>query len=231
MNDIFSGVIAENRSILTEIEAKMIFTEAGINCTDTRLARNKEEAVSLSKEIGYPVVLKVSSVDITHKSDAGGVKVNIKDKNAVETAYGDILASVKDKYPDAVIEGVSVQGMAKPGIEIIIGMTKDPQFGPVIMFGLGGIMVEVLKDVTFRTVPLDKNEAENMIKGIKGYKILQGNRGQEPADIGYLADMIVKISEFIDKTPEIKELDMNPVFAYKDGAVVADARIVLEKFA
>jgi acyl-CoA synthetase (NDP forming) len=118
--------------------------------------------------------------------------------------------------------------MARQGIEIIIGMTKDPQFGPVLMFGLGGIMVEVLKDVAFRTVPLDRDDASNMIKGIKGYKILQGSRGQEPADTGYLEDMLVKLSEFILKTPEIKELDMNPVFAYKDGAVVADARIVLE---
>ena len=107
-------------------------------------------------------------------------------------------------------------------------MTRDPQFGPVLMFGLGGVMVEVLKDVAFRTIPLDKNDASNMIRSIKGYKILQGNRGQDPIDTGYLEDLIVRLSELILKTPEIKELDMNPVFAYKDGAVVADARIVLE---
>ncbi len=228
MNDIFARAKKEKRSILTEIEAKQIFIRAGINCTDTRLAGTREEAVALSEEIGYPVVLKVSSVDITHKSDAGGVKVNLEDSAAVELAFDDIIASVKKRYPDAAVEGVSVQGMAKPGIEIIIGMTKDPQFGPVIMFGLGGIMVEVLKDVAFRTVPLDKNDASDMIRGIKGYKILQGNRGQDPADIEYIEDLLVKLSKFIYKTPEIKELDMNPVFAYKDGAIVADARIVLE---
>ena len=228
MNDIFARAKKENRLILTEIEAKQIFTEAGINCTYTRLTRSKEEAATLSEEIGYPVVLKISSVDITHKSDAGGVKVNLKDKAAVELAFDDILASVNEKFPDAVVEGVSVQGMAKPGVEIIIGMTKDPQFGPVIMFGLGGVMVELLKDVAFRMVPLDKNGASNMIRGINGYNLLQGYRGQEPVDIGYLEDLIVKLSDFIANTPEIKELDMNPVFAYNDGAIVADARIVLE---
>ncbi len=228
MNEIFAEAKEENRSILTEIEAKQILSQAGIDCTDTRLARTKEEAVTLSEEIGYPVVLKVSSVDITHKSDAGGVKVDLKDRIAVEMAFDDILASSKKKFPRAVVEGVSVQGMAKPGIEIIIGMTRDPQFGPVLMFGLGGVMVEVLKDVAFRTVPLGKSDASNMIRGIKGYKILQGNRGQDQVDTGYLEELIVKLSEFIEKTPEIKELDMNPVFAYKDGAIVADARIVLE---
>ncbi|MFC1495222.1 acetate--CoA ligase family protein, partial [Thermodesulfobacteriota bacterium] len=139
VDDIITRAKNEKRTILTEIEAKQIFAEAGINCTDTRLAKIREEAVSLSDEIGYPVVLKISSVDITHKSDAGGVKVNLVDKAAVETAYDEILASAKEKYPDADIEGISVQGMAKPGIEVIIGMTKDPQFGPVLMFGLGGI--------------------------------------------------------------------------------------------
>ena len=228
MNGIFARAKEENRSILTEIEAKQIFSQAGINCIDTRLARTKEEAVNLSEEIGYPVVLKVSSVDITHKSDAGGVKVNLEDRDAVEMAFDDILVSSREKYPGADVEGISVQGMAKPGLEIIIGMTKDPQFGPVLMFGLGGIMVEVLKDVAFRTIPLDRNDASNMIRSIKGYKMLQGNRGQDPVDTGYLEDLIVKLSELIEKTPEIKELDMNPVFAYKDGAVVADARIVLE---
>ena len=228
MKEIISRARNENRSLLTEIEAKQIFAAAGINCTDTRLARTKEEAVSISEEIGYPVVLKISSVEITHKSDAGGVKVNIADEAAVLKAFDEILTSVKKEYPNAVLEGVSVQAMAEPGTEIIIGMTKDHQFGSVIMFGLGGIMVEVLKDVAFRTIPLKKDDALSMIKGIKGFKLLQGYRGQESADIDSLSDMIVKISDFIDKTPEIKEMDMNPVFVYSNGAVVADARIVLE---
>jgi len=228
VNDIITQAKNEKRTILTEIEAKQIFADAGINCTETKLAKTKEEAVSLSDDIGYPVVLKISSVDITHKSDAGGVKVNLADKEAVENAFDEILASAKKGYPDADVEGISVQGMAKAGIEVIIGMTKDPQFGPVLMFGLGGLMVEVLKDVAFRIIPMDKKDASDMIKEIKGYKLLEGYRGQDPADIEYLEDMIMKLSDFIDETPDIKEIDMNPVFAYKDGAVVVDARIVLE---
>jgi acyl-CoA synthetase (NDP forming) len=229
IKEILRQAKKEKRTVLTEIEAKQVFTEVGINCTDTRLASTKEDAVSLSEEIGFPVVLKISSVDITHKSDAGGVKVNLKDKVEVENAFDMIMRSAREKFPDADIEGISVQGMAKSGTEIIIGMIKDAQFGPVLMFGLGGILVEVLKDVAFRIVPLEKRDASDMIKEIKGYKILEGYRGQDPVDIPYLEDMLVKLSVFVDNTPEIKEIDMNPVFAYKDGTVVVDARIVLEE--
>lgn len=229
VKEILRQAKKEKRTVLTEIEAKQVFTEAGITCTDTRLAPTKEDAVSLSEEIGFPVVLKISSVDITHKSDAGGVKVNLKDKVEVENAFDMIMRSAREKFPDADIEGISVQGMAKSGTEIIIGMIKDAQFGPVLMFGLGGILVEVLKDVAFRIVPLEKRDASEMIKEIKGYKLLEGYRGQDPIDIPYLEDMLVKLSVFVDNTPEIKEIDMNPVFAYKDGAVVVDARIVLEE--
>ena len=229
VEEILSQAKKEKRTVLTEIEAKQVFKEAGINCTDTRLAPTKEDAVSLSEEIGFPVVLKISSVDITHKSDAGGVKVNLKDKAEVENAFDKIMTSAREKFPDADIEGISIQGMAKSGTEIIIGMIKDAQFGPVLMFGLGGILVEVLKDVAFRIVPLEKRDASEMIKEIKGYKLLEGYRGQDPVDIPYLEDMLLKLSAFVDNTPEIKEIDMNPVFAYKDGAVVVDARIVLEE--
>ena len=138
------------------------------------------------------------------------------------------MASCTAKYPNADIEGISVQGMAKAGTEVIIGMTKDPSFGPVLMFGLGGIFVEVLKDVAFRIVPLDKNDASDMIIEIKGKKILEGYRGQDPADIPFLEDMLLKLSELVDKTEGIAEIDMNPLFAYKQGAVVVDARIILE---
>ena len=138
------------------------------------------------------------------------------------------MASCTAKYPNANIEGISVQGMAKAGTEVIIGMTKDPSFGPILMFGLGGIFVEVLKDVAFRIVPLDKNDASDMINEIKGKKLLEGYRGQDPADIPFLEDMLLKLSELVDKTERIAEIDMNPVFAYKQGAVVVDARILLE---
>jgi acyl-CoA synthetase (NDP forming) len=225
--EILAQARQENRTVLTEIEAKQILMQAGISCTETRLAPDKAAAVGISDEIGYPVVLKISSVDITHKSDAGGVKVNLKDKAAVEQAYDDIMASCTAKYPDANIEGVSVQGMAKAGTEVILGMTKDPSFGPVLMFGLGGIFVEVLKDVAFRVIPIDASDAEDMINEIKGKKLLEGYRGQEPADIACLRQMLLKLSDFVDATPGIEEIDMNPVFAYRDGAVVVDARIIL----
>jgi acyl-CoA synthetase (NDP forming) len=137
------------------------------------------------------------------------------------------MRSCKAAVPTAKIEGVSVQGMAKSGIEVIVGMIKDPSFGPVIMFGLGGVFVEVLKDVAFRIVPIEKSDAEDMINEIKGKKLLEGYRGQEPADVAYLQQMLLKLSDFVNTTPEIEEIDMNPVFAYKDGAVVVDARIIL----
>lgn len=219
----------EKRTVLTEIEAKQLLAEAGIRCTETRLAPDKAMAVRISDEIGYPVVLKISSVDITHKSDAGGVKVNLKDKAAVEQAYDAIMVSCRAKYPQADIEGVSVQGMAKAGTEVIIGMTKDPSFGPVLMFGLGGIFVEVLKDVAFRVIPIDAFDAEEMIGEIKGKKLLEGYRGQDPADVACLQKMLLDLSDFIEATPGIEEIDMNPVFAYKNGAVVVDARIILSK--
>ncbi len=138
------------------------------------------------------------------------------------------MAAVKKKEPKARIHGVSVQPMAKPGVEVIIGMTKDAQFGPVLMFGLGGILVEILKDVSFRIVPLEKKDAREMIRDIKGYPVLEGYRGQPPSDVAALENMIIKVSAFVEKTPEIKELDLNPVFAYNKGAVAVDARVVLE---
>ncbi len=217
----------ESRTILTEIEAKQILMAAGLNCTDTRLAPTKGAAVKLSEQLGYPVALKISSIDITHKSDAGGVKVDLKSKAEVETAIDAIMRSCKAAVPTARIEGVSVQGMAKPGIEVIMGMIKDPSFGPVIMFGLGGVFVEVLKDVAFRIVPIEKSDAEDMMNEIKGKKLLEGYRGQEPADVGCLQEMLLKLSDFVNTTPEIEEIDMNPVFSCKDGALVVDARIIL----
>jgi acetate---CoA ligase (ADP-forming) subunit beta len=218
----------EKRTLLTEIEAKEWLKSAKIPVVETKLATSKAEAMEIAKKLGFPVVMKIVSPDVVHKSDAGGVKLKIENATQAGKAYGEILASIKKHYPKAKITGVSVQKMAKQGVEIIIGMTKDAQFGPVIMFGLGGILVEVLKDVSFRIVPLEKRDAAEMITEIKGFPILKGYRGQEPANIPYLEDLIVKVSDFVDKNPEIKELDLNPVFAYKDGALAVDARIILE---
>lgn len=227
VDDILQKAREEKRTVLTEIEAKLILNEAGIPCTDTRLAEDKAKAVALSDEMGYPVVLKVSSVEITHKSDAGGVKINLKDAAAVAAAYDEIMAACKAAYPKAHIEGVAVQGMAQPGTEVIMGMIRDESFGPVVMFGLGGVLVEVLKDVAFRIVPIEKRDAAEMMEEIQGKKLLEGYRGQEPADIPCLKEILVKLSDFVDGRPEIEEIDMNPVFAYQAGAAVVDARIIL----
>ncbi|MBI2831189.1 MAG: acetate--CoA ligase family protein [Chloroflexi bacterium] len=218
----------EKRTVLTEIEAKELLKDAGIPAVETRLATNKAEAISISKELGFPVALKVASVDVIHKSDAGGVKLGLTSGAQVGKAYSDIMASIKKGFPTAKIQGVSVQTMARKGIEVIIGMSKDPQFGPVLMFGLGGVLVEVLKDVSFRIVPITREDARDMIQEIKGYPILKGVRGQEPANIPSLEQLLVKVSKFVEKNPEVKELDLNPIFAYKDGAVAVDARVILE---
>jgi acyl-CoA synthetase (NDP forming) len=227
-SQIFSNAIKEHRTVLTEIESKQLLKEVGIPTTEIKLATSEKEAADTSQKIGFPVVLKIASPDISHKSDAGGVKVGLKNKDDVASAYKEIMASVKQKFPEAKIEGVSVQNMARPGTEVIIGMTKDAQFGPVLMFGLGGVWVEVLKDVAFRIVPLTRRDASDMIKEIKGARLLEGYRGSEPANIAILEDMLLKVSEFVEKTPEVKEMDLNPIFVYKDGAIAVDARVVLE---
>ena len=227
--EIIASVRQQGRTVLTEIEAKQVFSEAGISTTATVLASSQKEAVALSEKIGFPVVLKVASPDITHKTDAGGVKIGLKNKAEVRKAYAEIMASVRPKYPEAKIDGVSVQSVARPGVEIIIGVFKDPQFGPVIMFGLGGIFVEVLKDVAFRIIPIVRRDAAEMIKEIKGYAMLNGYRGHEAAHIPSLEDMLLKVSDFVEQTPGIKEIDLNPIFAYRDSAVAVDARIVLEE--
>lgn len=228
-NAIVEAARKEGRTLLTEVEAKQVLKEAGLQVTDTRLAKDKAEALALAGELGYPVVLKIVSPDIVHKSDVGGVKLGLADADAVGAAYDEIVAAAKQAVPSANIHGVSVQAMAAPGTEIILGMSKDPQFGPVLMFGLGGIMVEILKDVAFRIVPLTRRDARSMIHEIKGFPVLNGYRGQEPADLEKLEDTLLKLSEFVQQHDEIKEIDLNPIFAYKDGLTAVDARIILEE--
>ncbi|MCK4964324.1 MAG: acetate--CoA ligase family protein [Dehalococcoidia bacterium] len=228
MDEIIAAARKEERTSLTELESKQILKEIGINTTEIKLARTKEEAVSHSKELGFPVALKIVSPDILHKTDVGGVKLGLNNEDDVGNAYDGIISMIKKQEPAAKIQGVSVQPMARPATEVIIGMSKDPQFGPVLMFGLGGILVEVLKDVSFRIVPLTRRDAREMIGEIKGYPILEGYRGQEPANIAVLEELLLKVSEFVDSRPEIAELDINPIFAYIDGALAIDARVILE---
>ncbi len=227
ITSIIDRAKTDKRKLLTEVESKDILEEAGIPTARARLAATAAQAVSAANEVGFPVALKIVSPDITHKSDIGGVKLNLGSADEVKAAFKEIIAAAKKAQPDAKIDGVSVQKMARPGTEVIMGMTQDAQFGPVLMFGLGGIFVEVLKDVSFRLVPITPRDARQMIQEIKGRPLLEGYRGQEPADVDALEKLLLRLSDFIEKHPEIAELDLNPIFAYKDGAVAVDARIIL----
>lgn len=226
-NKIIRNAQNEGRFILTEIESKLLLASLGISTTVIKLATSKAEAVSLSREIGYPCVVKVSSLDISHKSDAGGVKVGLNNEQDVTAAYDFVMASCQAKFPNAVIEGVTIQNMAKPGLEVIVGMATDPQFGPVIMFGLGGVWVELLRDVSFKIVPLTKRDAAKAVREIRSARLLDGFRGSDPVDTSALEDILLRVSQFVVETPEIKEIDINPIFAYPNGAVAVDARIIL----
>jgi len=225
--DAMASARSEGRSYLTEIESKEILDSLGIENARAVLAASKKEAQAVSKKLGYPAVLKIVSPDIVHKSDVGGVKLNLESASAVAKAYSEIMASVKKNEPKARVDGVAVQKMAEPGVEVIVGMSTDSTFGPVIMFGLGGVMVEVMKDVSFRIVPLLRRDAREMIREIKGYQLLTGYRGSDPVDKKKLEDIILKVSNFVNKHPEVKEMDLNPIYAYKDGAIAVDARIIL----
>ncbi len=227
-NHIISQARKQKRDVLTEIESKQLVAEAGIPVVETKLAATKAQAIAVAGELGMPVALKVVSPDIIHKSDSGGVKLGLTSAAQVGRAYSEIMRAARAAAPGGKVHGVSVQRMARPGAEVIMGMSKDAQFGPVLMFGLGGVFVEVLKDVSFRIVPLYKRDASQMVREIKGYPVLEGYRGQEPANLAVLEDLLLKLSDFVDKTPEIKELDLNPIFAYSDGAVAVDARVILE---
>lgn len=222
----------EGRDSLTEIEAKEVFSLYGLEVTKTYLAKSEDEAVKMASEIGFPVVMKIVSPDILHKSDAGGVKVNIKDEKGAREAFKTILSNAKNYKADADIHGIAVQEMAPWGTEVILGSVNDPTFGPTMMFGLGGIFVEVLKDVTFRVAPVPASQAARMLGEIRGAPILAGVRGEAPRDRAALADTICRYSTMIlDLQDEIAESDANPVLVYEEsrGLKVVDARIILKK--
>lgn len=213
--------------ILTEHEAKKVLSKYGIPVTQGSIAKNADEAFRIASSIGFPVAMKISSPDISHKSDVGGVVLNIK-KEDVKAAYSDMISNVRKALPGANIEGVLVQQMAPSGHEVIVGIKKDAQFGHALMFGLGGIFVEIYKDVSFRVTPVDKKEALEMISEIKGYPILKGIRGRKPADVDAVADVLVSVSELAQKE-NIIELDINPLIVGEKGAIAVDARAMVEK--
>jgi acetyl-CoA synthetase (ADP-forming) len=226
--EILSKVKQEGRKFLLEPEAKIVCKKYGIPVTDFKLAKNEAEAVKFAAEIGYPIVLKIVSPDIIHKSDVGGVVVGLKTARGVRNAYKQILGNVKRHKADARIVGVLVQEMAPSSTEVIVGAIKDPQFGPAIMFGLGGIFVEVLKDVTFRIAPITEDEAREMITEVKAYPLLKGYRNMPPADIEAIVQILLNASRLVMEHQEIKELDLNPIMVYEKGAKTVDARIILE---
>ncbi len=225
---ILEQALKQGRKSLLETEAKTVCREYGIPVTRFELAKNEAEAVKYANEIGYPIVLKIVSPDIIHKSDVGGVAVGLKSADDVRNAYNQILVSVKKHDGKAMILGILVQEMAPPATEVIVGAIKDPQFGPAVMFGLGGIFVEVLKDVTFRVVPITEDEASEMITEVKAYPLLKGYRNTPPADTKAIAKILLNTSRLVSDYPLIKELDLNPILVYEHGAKTVDARIILE---
>jgi len=224
---ILSG--SERGKALSEWRSKQILEAYGIPVTKEILARSPEEALAAAKQIGYPVAMKIMSPDLLHKSDIGGVLLNIADAPAVEKAYRDLLERAANQRPDAAIEGVLVQEMLKPGLEMIIGIKKDPVFGPAIVLGLGGVFVEVLKDVSTRVAPLREEDARAMLEELKGRALLEGARGSLPRDKDALVEVLVKVSRLAYEMEDlIQEMDINPLIvqARGDGAVAADALFV-----
>ena len=192
-----------------------------------RLATSEAAAVAAARELGFPVVLKIVSPDILHKSDAGGVKVRLADAAAVSAAYREMMAAVAARVPGARVQGVLVAPSAPEGLECIVGMTRDPQFGPALMFGLGGIFVELLKDVSFRVLPVTRSDAEEMVREIRGWPLLQGLRGSGPRDVAAVVEFLVRTAELVERNPEIREIDVNPLRVYERGALALDARVIL----
>jgi acetyltransferase len=212
-----------------EVEAKEILKAYEFNILDGVLARDSAEAVEAANRIGYPVVLKISSPEIIHKSDFGGVRINLANAEQVRDAFELMMLRVNRRFPGARIRGGFVEKMGPRGREVILGMTRDPQFGPMLMFGLGGIFVEVMKDVTFYLAPITKDEALHMLKGTRSFDLLKGARGQAPVDIDAIAIAIQRISQLATDYPQISELDINPFIVGEIGSdpYVADARMTL----
>jgi len=222
--EVLKKKIESSQTVLTEFESKELLEEIGIVVPDQSLTSSKEETLSAAEKIGFPVVLKLMAEDVIHKSDTGAVKLNLKTKEEVEEAYDDLM-----KIPAQAEKKISVQNMAEePITELIIGMTTDPQFGPALMFGIGGILVELLEDVSFRIAPITEYDANEMIKEIKGFPILDGYRGKPKADLEAIVKTLLKISDLVVKHEEINEMDLNPVFIYEKGLICVDARIILK---
>jgi acetyltransferase len=221
--------LAQGGKSLTEHQGKELLALYDIPITGEDVATSEEHAAQIVDKIGYPVALKIDSPDILHKTEAGGLKLNITSKEELIAAYNEVLDNCRKYDPKAKINGVLVQEMVKGGTEVIVGVNNDPQFGPTIMFGLGGIFVEILKDVSLRVAPLAREDAMDMIKEIKGFKVLAGARGREKADINAIADVLVKVSHMaLELEDTVAELDINPLLVLPEGkgVCVADALVI-----
>lgn len=217
----------QSRKALFEHEAKDLISHAGLPTTRYRLAEDKKEAIRAAHEIGYPVALKIVSPQVLHKSDVGGVALGIGGDNELSEAYDRVTDGVKERVPGTEIRGVLVEEMAPPSVEVIVGATRDPQFGAAVMFGVGGVLTEIVKDVSFRVAPIGRDEAVEMMGEIKAHRVLEGARGLPPVDKAALADIIVKTSTLLVENPGITAIDLNPVIVYGDAAKIVDARVIL----
>jgi acetyltransferase len=230
-DSIANALKGKHEHLRHENEANQVLRAYGFPLLQSQVVTSKEQIKAAAAKTGYPLVMKIVSPQIIHKSDAGGVKVGIQNQAEAEAAYDAIIANAKAYDPKAVIEGIYMVQMAGKGVEVILGATRDPKFGPLVMFGLGGIMVEVMKDVTFRLAPMWESSAINMIKGIRAFDVLKGVRGAKPSDINKIKECILRLSQMLCDNPEISELDINPMIVLPEGsgAVVADCRIILKK--
>lgn len=226
---VLEHVLSEDRKNLLEPEAYEVLSSYDIPISPFKVVNSLEEAESAANSIGFPIVLKIVSPEIIHKSDVGGVKININDDEQLKENYTSLLSGVKEKAPGARIVGVLVEKMAPKSVEVVVGMLRDPTFGPTVMFGLGGVLIEIMKDVIFRITPVSKDEAFDMIKKVKGYPLISGFRGSKSLDANAIADLICNVSRISLENPSIDQIDLNPVIVYEKGLVVVDARIILKK--
>ena len=228
-DQVIDAARAENRSALSEIESKQLLESVGIPTTMARRASSGTQAAAIAKEVGFPVALKVLSPDVTHKSDVGGVVLGLTSGAQVETAFKKIKSSLASNAPSARFEGVAVQAMAAPGVEMLAGIISDQAFGPMLVVGLGGVLVEVFKDVVMRPAPIDAKTGREMLAELKGAALLRGVRGTRPADVDAFVELLVKLGQLADARPDIKEMDLNPVMLYPDGLLAVDARVALNE--
>ena len=229
VRELFDRVFSEGRVSIGDAEAWEVLKAYGFNVPRSRLASSPEEAVEIAEEFGYPVVMKIASPDILHKTDVGGVKINLRTPGDVRDAFDLMIYRAGRYVPGARVWGCQVQEMVRGGREVLLGMSRDPQFGPLVAFGLGGIYVEALKDVAFRIAPFSPREADEMIREIRAYRLLEGVRGEPPADHMAMVDALLRISQLVTDFPEIVELDINPLMVFEEGrgAMAIDMRLVL----